>query len=303
MLSFEHVSKFILSDVTLHIPKGVAVGIIGASGAGKTTFLKLACGLLKPESGEVYTMKKSPVEKRAQLGPRIGCLLERMPVLDAERSVADNFKDLQIVHQFSDAEFSKVYEPLAERLGIREFEKSLVKSLSFGQRRRAELAAVLLHRPELLLLDEPTNGLDETAKKALQELLWERVKEGMTLVFSSHNMREVSGLCRRIIVLEQGKLLYYGEEAALLHRYAPMDSMRLKLSGTVPDMEDLPVMKYVVENEEVILTYNSNYISAPELLEAVLRQTSVREISIQKPDLAEVIFAIKEEQVKRRKRE
>lgn len=293
MLSFEHVSKFILSDVTMHIPKGVAVGVIGASGAGKTTLLRLACGLLKPESGEVYTLQQCPVEKRMLLGPRLGCLLEKMPVLDGESSVEDNFRNLKIIHQLSDETFTKEYRFLAERFDIRELEHSVVKSLSFGQRRRVELAAVLLHRPELLLLDEPTNGLDENAKNTLRELLKEKVEQGMTLVFASHNMREVSESCRRVAVLEQGRLLYYGEEATLLRRYAPMDSMRLKLSGQIPDMDDLPVAKYVLEGEELLLTYNSNYITASELLEVILRQISVKEVSIQKPRLEDVIFAIK----------
>lgn len=293
MLSFDHVSKFILSDLTLHIPKGVAVGIIGTSGAGKTTLLKLACGLLQAEQGEVYTLQKNPVEKRPILGPRIGCLIERMPVLDEYCSVAENFRNLQIIHRLTEEEFVEEYESLAERLGIREFEQTQVKDLSLGQRRRAELAAVLMHRPELLLLDEPTNGLDENAKKALQEILLERVQQGMTLVVASHNMREVSGLCQRIVVLEQGKLLYYGEEATLLRKYAPMDSMRLRVSDKLPDMEDLPLKKYEMKGEELILHYNSNYITASEILEILMKQTVVREVSIRKPDLADVIFAIK----------
>jgi len=295
MLSFEQVSKFIFSEFSLHIPKGVAVGVIGPSGAGKTTMLRLACGLLQPEKGEVYTLQKSPVEQRNVLRTHIGCLLERMPVLDENTSVLDNLKNLQIIHRMSEKEFDKEYGALAEAFGVPEFEHSLVQGLSFGQKRRAELVAVLLHRPELLLLDEPTNGLDESAKKVLHEVLKERVKQGMTLVFSSHNMREVSGICDRIVLLEQGKLLYYGEEGALLRKYVPMDSMRLKISGIIPDMEDLPVAKYVVEGEELVLYYNSNHITASEILEVILKQVTVREVSIQKPDLSDVIFAIKGE--------
>ena len=295
MLSFEQVSKFILSDVTLHIPKGVAVGIIGASGAGKTTLLRLACGLLAPEQGEVYTLQMCPVKKREVLGPRLGCLLDRMPLFDEYSSVADNFRNFQIIHRLSNAEFDAEYGFLAERFGIREFEHSLINSLSLGQRRRAELAAVLLHRPDLLLLDEPTNGLDENAKKALQEVLQERIEGGMTLVVASHTMREVSGICERIILLEQGKLLYYGEEKAFLQRYAPMDHMHMKIFGEIPDMEELPITKYRIEGEELVLSYNSNDVTAAEILEVVLKQTTIREVSIQKPDLTEVIFAIKSE--------
>lgn len=293
MLSFNHVSKFIISDISIHIPKGVAVGIIGASGAGKTTFLKLACGLLSPEAGEVYTLQKNPVENRASLGKYIGCLLERMPIFDEERSVEENLKDLQIAYQLTEAEFTKQYEILAARLGIQTFEQMQVKSLSFGQRRRAELVACLLHCPKLLLLDEPSNGLDENAKQTLRELLHERMKQGMTVVLTSHNMHDVSELCGRIVLLEQGKLLYYGEENSLLRNYAPLDTMSLKINGKLPDMEELPLQNYVVDGEKLILTYNSNYITAPEILEVILRQTSVLEVTIRKPDLADVILAVK----------
>lgn len=294
MLSFEHVSKFLISDMTIHIPKGVSVGVIGASGAGKTTFLKLACGVLKAEQGAVYTFQKDPVEDKSLLKPRVGFLLERMPVFDGSRSLEDNFRDLKIIYRLSDMEFKKAYDSLAKRFGIEELEQVQVKELSFGQRRRAELAAVLLHRPELLLLDEPTNGLDEIAKRQLQEILKERVREGMTVVMTSHDMREISGTCQRIIVLEQGKLLYYGEEAVLLRQYAPMDTMRLRIEGNLPDIDDLPVLKYEIRGEELCLVYNSNHITASEVLELIVRQTSVREISIQKPNLSDVIFAIKE---------
>ena len=107
MLSFELVSKFIISGFSLHIPKGMAVGLIGPSGAGKTTLLRLASGVLAPESGEVYTLQKNPVKNRTALGPRIGCLLERMPVLEESVSVLDNLRNLQIVHRMSEKEFEE----------------------------------------------------------------------------------------------------------------------------------------------------------------------------------------------------
>jgi len=293
MVSFENVSKFILKDVTIHIPKGVAVGLIGTSGAGKTTFLRLACGLLVPKQGEVHTLQKNPVKYRELLGRNVGSLLERMPQLDGWRSVADNFRDLQIIHRMTEAEFQDAYEALAQRFGMKEYENEAVKELSLGQRRRAELAAVFLHQPKLLLLDEPTNGLDENAKQVFRELLKERVQEGATVVMASHDMHEVSGICQRIAVLEQGKLLYYGEETNLMRRFAPMDSMRVRIGGKLPDMEDLPLKSYRIEEDEVTLVYDSNYITAAEILEVVLRQTSVKEVSIRKPGLEDVIMEIK----------
>lgn len=294
MLTFEHVRKFIFSDFSLHVSKGIVVGVIGPSGAGKTTLLRLAGGLLKPEEGEVYTLQKNPVEQRNALGVHMGCLLERLLIFDEQASVWDNMQNLRIIHRMTDAAFQIEYVELSQKFGIQEFQHSAVQDLSLGQRRRAELVAILLHRPELLLLDEPTNGLDENAKQVLQEILRSRVKEGMTVVMASHNMREISDVCDRIVLLDQGQLLYYGEENLLLRKYAPMDRMRLKLSGALPDMDDLPITEYIIEGEELRLTYNSNHISSSKILEELLKQTSVSEVSIQKADLAEVIFAIKE---------
>ncbi len=293
MVSFDKVSKFILSDVTFHVPKGTAVGIIGASGAGKTTLLRLVCGLLAAEQGNVYTLQKNPVEHRAELGKRMGCLLERMPLLNAELSLADNFKERKIIHRMSELQFLEDYVPLAERFGIQNCGQEQVKALSFGQQRRAELVAALLHRPELLLLDEPTNALDENAKNILKEVLEERKKEGMTVLLTSHDWKTVSGLCDRILVLEKGNLLYYGEEAALLRRYAPMDVMKVRISGGVPDLEDLPVTRYEVQGEELILTYNSNEVTASTILEVLLKQVGIKEVNIEKQNLADVIFNIK----------
>ncbi len=293
MVSLEQVNKFILSDLTLHIPKGISVGVIGTSGAGKTTLLRLVCGLLVPDRGKVYALQKNPVEHRAELGKRIGCLIERMPVLNGELSLLDNFKELQIIHRMSEQKFLKEYVPLAERLGIREHESEIVKNLSFGQRRRAELAAVLLHRPELLLLDEPTNALDENAKNSLKELLQERMQEGMTVLLTSHDMKAVSGLCSRILVLDKGKRLYYGEEAALLRQYAPMDIIRVKLEGGVPDLEDLPITRYEVQGDELTLTYNSNVVAASAILEVLLKQVTLKEVTVEKQDLSDVIMNIK----------
>ncbi|MBQ8326927.1 MAG: ABC transporter ATP-binding protein [Lachnospiraceae bacterium] len=290
MVSFENVSKFILSDVSIHIPKGSAVGIIGASGAGKTTFMKLACGLLEPDGGNVYTMGKNPVINRSQLGRKMSCFFTGIPVLNEFRSVRDNFKDLQIVYQISDTEFEPIYSDLATRFGFDAYEYTPVKSLSLGQRRRAELGAVLLQRPELLLLDEPANGLDENAKTIFRDILQERVKEGMTLLITSHDMKDISQMCDRIMVLNQGKMLFYGNKNTLMRKYAPMDIMIIQYEGAIPDLEDLPLSRFSFDRDMLSIVYNSNYITSAEILDLLIKKISIREVNVKKPGLEEVIL-------------
>ena len=290
MVSFENVSKFILSDVSIHIPKGSAVGIIGASGAGKTTFMKLACGLLEPDGGNVYTMGKNPVINRSQLGRKMSCFFTGIPVLNEFRSVRDNFKDLHIVYQISDTEFEPIYSDLATRFGFDAYEYTPVKSLSLGQRRRAELGAVLLQRPELLLLDEPANGLDENAKTIFRDILQERVKEGMTLLITSHDMKDISQMCDRIMVLNQGKMLFYGNKNTLMRKYAPMDIMIIQYEGAIPDLEDLPLSRFSFDRDMLSIVYNSNYITSAEILDLLIKKISIREVNVKKPGLEEVIL-------------
>lgn len=292
MVSLKQVSKFILEDVTLHIPEGETVGIIGATGTGKTTFLKLVCGLLAPNQGEVYTLDKNPVATRTEITRRMGVLFADKPILREEESVADNFKSLQIIHGLPAEIFRREYEELSGRLGFAAWEKQTVKSLSLGQRRRAELAAVLLHHPRLLLLDEPMNGLDADAKEMLSELVTERTKEGMTLLITSHNMEAISKLCNRIVVLNKGKLFYYGREEGLLGKIASTEIMHLKIEGRLPDMTDLPLQRYSIENEQLALTYDSNHISSAEILRTILPQTTIKEVTVRKADLTDAILRI-----------
>lgn len=293
MVIFEKVSKFIISDVTFHIPEGKTVGLIGASGAGKTTLIKLTCGLLKPDLGQVYTMRKEPVLGREHCGKALSVLFADKPYLQREDTVADNFEMLKYIYGLSKEDFRKDYKMLAERLRFGCMEGQQVKNLSLGQRRRVEIGATLISRPKLLLLDEPTVGLDADAKQVFYELIAEKEREGVTVVVTSHNMEEISKMCSRIVLLDKGKLLYYGEEEQLRKQFLPMDTMHLKLADKLPDLEDLPLQSYEVDGDTLKITYNSNHITSAEILRLILAQTKVAEIKIRRGDLADVIVQMK----------
>lgn len=289
MICFEYVSKFVLKDISIHIPQGVSVGLIGASGAGKTTFLKLACGLLMPEQGYVHTLRKNPVNNRRSQGTSIRSMLNNIPVLEDYNSVKSNFEDLRIIYRMSKSRFQEEYGLLGDILGFRTYENEAVNTLSLGQRRRAELGALLLSRPKLLLLDEPTIGLDQKAKEALRMLLLERQRDGMTLIISSHDMSEISALCERIVLLDKGRLSYYGDRELLLKRFVPIDTLEVTLSGPIPDLEDLPLGSFMLNQNKLTMTYNSNHVSSAELLHHLLKQTSFTGVTTYKAQLVDVI--------------
>ena len=293
MIGFENVSKFVVSNVTLHIPEGKTVGLIGDSGAGKTTLIKLACGLLKADSGKVFTLRKEPVFCRHVCGKDLSVLFADKPFLQKEDTVAESFEILKHIYQLPKEEFYKDYKMLSEKLRFDDTEGQPIKNLSLGQRRRVEIGAALISRPKLLLLDEPTIGLDANAKQIFCDLIAEKKKEGMTVLVTSHNMEEISKLCDRIALLDKGKLLYYGEETRLRRQFAPMDTLELKLGGKLPDLEDLPLKSYTVDGDILKITYNSNHLTPAEILKLILAQSKIAEMKIHKSDLADIILQMR----------
>ncbi|MBR5088619.1 MAG: ABC transporter ATP-binding protein [Ruminiclostridium sp.] len=291
MINFENVSKYCLSDITLNIPKGEIVGIIGASGTGKTTLIKLACGLLAPDSGNIWTLGKDPVKYRRKYASDISAFIAGTPLLNPEDTVMQGFEMIAEIYGLSSEYFGRRYSVLSEKLGFAELPGYRVKDLSLGQKMRAELGAALLYEPKLLLLDEPNVGLDENGKSELSEVL--KQSSGMTVFLTSHDMSGISKLCTRLAILDGGKLVFYGSLDNLRSRYLPINRVTVHFSGRVPDLDDLPLQKYSLEGNTLKLEYNSNHITAAQITALLLKQTEITGIGVHKPDLEELVIQIR----------
>lgn len=290
MIQFEEVSKFGLSNVNLHIPSQMAVGLIGESGAGKTTMLKLACGLLAPDVGRVHTLSQEPIKYRKKYGKQLGVRFAGIPVLSSKDTIKEGYSLIGNMYHMSESEFKKEYDQLSEMLGFRKLENEQVKNLSLGQRARAELGTALLTHPKVLLLDEPTIGLDQEGKKALWNILKERIQEGMTLLVSSHDMREVTHLCDRVAFLHKGHIEYYGDLEEINRQYENLSIMKMRIIGKLPDLGDLPLHKYIIENDTLTLIYSSNFITSSDVLEPILKSSEIAELTIKKAELEDIVL-------------
>ena len=303
MMTFESVGKNFgeqkcaINDITLHIPEGIIAGVIGASGAGKTTLVKLAAGLLEPTWGRVRVIGKEPVHNRHILGMKMGVFMAHVSLLQKDDTVQGNFQSLRSIYRIPAGQFQTDYNELAERLGFCRYLNQRVADLSLGERMRAELGAVLIHRPVLLILDEPTVGLDENAKAIFREIITERNRDGATVVMTTHDMAEVSFLCERIAMISDGKLLYYGNENQLRRAFMPTDTMTLTVRDKLPDLQDLPLKKYTITNRTISLSHNTNHVTSAEILKLILQQTAVSEVKILKPGLTDIITQIQKEAI------
>lgn len=293
MIIFDKVNKFVLRDVDLHVPKGITLGIIGASGAGKTTFLKLISGLLLPESGFVRTVRRDPVVKGGEVARRISVLFADIPVFDENLSIIDCLEEIRIMYKISQKDFDQRLKNLSERLGFSEFLNSKSKTLSLGQKRRCELGLTFLRDADLYIFDEPCIGLDQNGKAAFYKLVEEKKLAGKTILVSSHSVQDISSIADRVLVLANGQAAFYGSQEELHKRLAPMEESLVELDGQLPDISDLEVENYSIENGKMKIRYNSNHVSSKEVLERICATSKIKSLSVRKADLAESIKSLK----------
>ncbi|MEU7768246.1 ATP-binding cassette domain-containing protein [Nocardia sp. NPDC049190] len=205
-----------VDGMSCRIDRGTAVGYIGANGAGKSTTIKMLTGILVPTAGTVRTCGLDPVRQRRELAGRIGVVFGQRSQLWWDLPLHESFSILAAIHRLEPDVARKRTHELVEQLEMADTLATPVRQLSLGQRMRAEVAAALLHSPELVILDEPTIGLDVLSKQRLREFLRaERADRGTTLLLTTHDMGDIERLCGRVLVVDHGRLVYDGSLAGL----------------------------------------------------------------------------------------
>ena len=209
-----------LDGISFSVEKGEIAGFIGPNGAGKSTAIKIMSGILTPDSGECTVMGMCPWKSRRKYVSRVGVVFGQRTQLWWDVPVEDSFDLLKDIYQVDEKRYRENLDELSEILELGGFLSIPLRQLSLGQRMRCELAASLLHDPEVLFLDEPTIGLDAVSKLAVRRIIADlNRKRGITVILTSHDMDDIEALTNRILLIGNGKLLYDGELAALRSHY------------------------------------------------------------------------------------
>ena len=278
-----------VDEVTFAINAGEMVGFLGPNGAGKTTTLKMLAGLLHPSGGAVRVGDFTPKERRAGFLKTITLVMGQKQQLLWDLPALDSFLVNQAIYEVPDDQFKATMREFDEILELEGILKKQVRKLSLGERMKCELAAALLHRPRVLFLDEPTIGLDVNMQVRIREFIAEYNRRfDATVILTSHYMADVTALCRRIIVIDKGHIVFDGDLSTLVERGAPSKVIRLELADHVPD-EQLAVYGRVQLNEglraEIVVTRQQTRHAAARLLAAL----PVVDVTIQDPPIEEVI--------------
>jgi len=284
-----------VSDVTFSIEPGEMVGYIGANGAGKSTTIKMLTGILTPTSGEILCNGFVPYKERTRYVATIGVVFGQRTQLWWDIAVVESFKLLKEIYGISNADYAKRMELFDKVLGIAAYLHQPVRKLSLGERMRCDLAASLLHRPPLLFLDEPTIGLDIVAKASVREFLQEiNRQEGTTVLLTTHDLSDIETLCRRVLVIDHGKLLFDGALSELRDRILPVTSI-------VFDVKTTPDPSLLVWNGQKILEVglhryrvdiDRRTLSSATAVKEIVNRFDVADLSIEEPQIEEVVKRI-----------
>jgi ABC-2 type transport system ATP-binding protein len=200
-----------LRDVSFTIPDGQIVGYIGPNGAGKSTTIKILCGILRPDAGECRVNGLVPWEERKRHVSRLGVVFGQRSQLWWDVPVMDSFLLLRDIYRVPEGEFRASLERLTAQLELESLLTAPVRTLSLGQKMRCEIAAALLHSPEVLFLDEPTIGLDAVSKLRVRDFIrQENAQKGTTVILTTHDMQDIDALCERVLLIGKGMLLLDG---------------------------------------------------------------------------------------------
>lgn len=278
-----------VDDISFTIEPGELVGFIGPNGAGKTTTLKCLAGLLYPSEGSVSVLGYRSFERKTEFLKRISFVMGQKNQLWWDLPVTDTFELHREMYEIPEKKYRKTLEQLVTLLDVRDLLAIPVRKLSLGQRMKMELITALLHRPKVLFLDEPTIGLDVVMQKKMRDFIAVYNKEHIsTILLTSHYMEDVKELCKRVIIINHGRLLYDGDLSKLVERYANTKIITVETESMVSKRELAEygsVKSFTVRT--FVLSVSKN--DAPDIAAAILRRYKVCDFTIEDPDIEDVI--------------
>jgi ABC-2 type transport system ATP-binding protein len=284
-----------VDQVGFTIEPGEMVAFLGPNGAGKTTTLKMLSGLIYPTAGTAEVLGFTPWERADAFRRQFALVMGQKNQLWWDLPAADSFQLHREIYSLPADQFQRTLGELTELFCVKELTRQPVRELSLGERMKMELIAALLHQPRLLLLDEPTIGLDVVAQATIQRCLREyNASRGVTMLLTSHYMRDVEALCSRVLVINHGKLIYDGPLAQILGQFARSKLVKLHFNGDgVPN--DLGRFGEVTGQEGPSVDLKVDRARVSEVLGSILDCYTVLDVSVQDPPLDQVIARVFEE--------
>lgn len=281
-----------LKGIDLEIEMGEAVGLIGPNGAGKTTTLKILSGILYPTSGEVKVLGFHPYRREKEFLKQITFLSGQRNYLFWDLPAEEYFNFCRVIYELREDIFQRNLKKLVQFAEIEDILHVPQRKLSFGQRKRCELVAALLHDPKVIFLDEPTNALDLINARKIREFIKERAREGNhTIILTSHNMADIEQVCERVVILHMGNIVYDGR----IENLSKVNGFKRKIRVLFRDSwnkENVEKLGKVIRTEGQEVLIEVPYESTAEVASVLISQFPIQDIRIEGPSLETIIESI-----------
>jgi ABC-2 type transport system ATP-binding protein len=285
-----------VKGISFEILKGELVGYLGPNGAGKSTTIKMLSGLLVPSGGSITVMERTPWKQRKDHVAEIGTVFGQRTTLWWDLPVIESFNLLQHIYKIPERNFRTNLEEFRRLLELDPIFEVPVRSLSLGQRMRADLCAALLHNPPVVFLDEPTIGLDLIAKERIREFIqYINAERNTTIILTTHDISDIARLCKRVIIIDHGRLIYDGSLNTLQERFGDHRQLVVDFVEDYPD----PIIEGVeiIDRDGLRVTYQFQRTkqTASQLIQLLSSQFRIRDLSVREPEIEATIRRIYEE--------
>ena len=282
-----------VDHISFTVAQGTMVGYIGPNGAGKSTTIKMLTGILVPTSGQVRVAGLEPSRNRVELARRIGVVFGQRTQLWWDLPLRDSFDLLRSIYRVPGARHARNMAAFTELLDLAPFLDVPVRQLSLGQRMRGELTAALLHDPEIVYLDEPTIGLDVVSKAQVRDFLTGINRErGTTVLLTTHDLSDIERLCRRILIIDLGHVIYDGDLPTIRRRFGDERTLVVDLEEAGPPIDVPGAVVDRVEGSRQWLRFHGSELSASELVARVAERVRLVDLAVEETDIEDVVRRI-----------
>ncbi|EDT74688.1 ABC transporter, ATP-binding protein [Clostridium butyricum 5521] len=307
LFSTEYTVTSAVDNMNFEIEEGEVVGYIGSNGAGKSTTIKMMTGILTPTSGKVEVNGIIPYENRTENAMNIGVVFGQRTQLWWDLPLSETFSLLRDIYSVSSEDFKERMKFFNEVLEIDEFMLRPVRTLSLGQRMRADLAASLIHNPKILYLDEPTIGLDVVVKEKVRNAIKQiNKKYNTTVILTTHDLEDIEELCDRIIIIDKGVKIYDGSLSEIKEKYGYMTNVSILIKKN--ELEDkININSYFNldnndlnlsdEGGKINITFNKNKISQMEIIQYFMENYILQDFSVKETSIDDIIKKIYRKEV------
>ncbi len=276
-----------VNEISFVIQPGEIVGFLGPNGAGKTTTLKMLSGLLYPSSGEARVLGSEPSKRSKELLQQITLVMGNRNQLAWDLPALDSFDLQRSIYALPEAEFKRTRDEFIDLLEVRDLIHKPVRNLSLGERMKMEIIGSLLHKPKVLFLDEPTIGLDVTMQRRIRNFIADyNLRYGATVLLTSHYMADIEALCKRVIVIHHGEILFDGELSRLIRQFSAFKTIQITLADPNADLH--PYGDVIGQDGDKV-TIRVPKADTSRQTALILSNLSVEDLTVEDPPIEDVI--------------